>query len=107
MIRKLAISVALLGLAACNQAPQANISAADHAQLEALMRSYLDAGAQANAQGFSPAAGVNDEIAALQPDADHRYNVNLAAGTSYRIIGVCDNECSNVDMELLDSSGAV
>jgi hypothetical protein len=110
MIRKLAMSLAMIGLlAACNPnaAPQANISSADREQLEGLMRSYLDSATQANAQGFTAAPGANDEIAALQPDADHRWDVNLAAGTSYRILGVCDNECSNVDMELIDGSGAV
>lgn len=110
MIRKLAIGFAALALlGACNQnsAPQASISGSEHEQLQTLMRSYLDAGAQANAQGFSPAPGISDVIERLQPDADHRWNVNLAGGTAYRIIGVCDNECSNVDMELLDGSGAV
>ena len=71
------------------------------------MRSYLDAGVNNNAQGFAVAPGTSDQVARLQPDADHRWNVDLAAGTSYRILGVCDNECSNVDMELLDGSGAV
>jgi hypothetical protein len=110
MIRTLAASfVALALLASCNQnsAPQASISSSEHAQLEGLIRSYLDSNAQTNAQGFAPAAGVQDQIARLQPEGDHRWDVNLAANTPYRIIGVCDNECSNVDMELLDHTGAV
>jgi hypothetical protein len=85
---------------------QARLDAQQREQLEALTRSYLDASAANNAQGFGP-SGINDEIASLQPGADHRWRVNLRGGVSYRILGVCDNECSDVDIELLDSSGAV
>ncbi len=31
----------------------------------------------------------------------------LRGGGVYRIIGACDNECSNVDIELIDSNGVV
>jgi hypothetical protein len=96
---------------AAGQAPsqstqQARLDSEQREQLEALTRSYLDASATNNAQGFGP-SGINDEIASLQPGADHRWRVNLRGGVSYRILGVCDNECSDVDIEVLDSSGAV
>src|SRR5262245_438192 len=107
MIRKLAASLALLALVACNQTPQATISAENHAQLQQLITSLLDQTSAQNAQGFSAAPGTSDVIERLQPNENHHWDVNLAAGVSYRFVGVCDAECSNVDMEVLDSSGAV
>ncbi|MEJ0061470.1 MAG: hypothetical protein WDM79_18755 [Terricaulis sp.] len=90
-----------------NQATmQTRLNSEQREQLETLIKSYLDASAANNAQGFGP-SGINDEIADLQPGADHRWRINLRRGVSYRILGVCDNECSDVDIEVLDSSGAV
>jgi hypothetical protein len=40
----------------------------------------------------------------MQPSTDGRWVVDLVAGTPYRIIGACDNECSNMDIELIDMS---
>ncbi len=93
--------------AANSSAQQASISSDQRAQLESLVRNYLDGVQRANASGMGPAPGFNDEITSLQPGADHRWGVNLNSGTAYRIIGACDNECSNVDIELLDPSNAV
>lgn len=136
MIRRLMFAVAALALAACNQQPaqplaegpdavqpgalnapseqnaasaegQALLSAEQRQQLEDLVRGYLD-NAQTNlGQGLSPAQGFSDEVTSLQPGRDHRWQVNLQAGRNYRIIGGCDNECSNLDIELIDSRGAV
>ncbi len=135
MLRRL-IFVAAIALAACNQEPaqplaegpdavqpgalnapsemnaaaadgQALLTAEQRTQLEGLVRGYLD-NAQTNlAQGLTPAAGFSDEVTSLQPGRDHRWQVNLEGGRSYRIIGGCDNECSNLDIELIDSRGAV
>lgn len=123
---------ASLGLAACNQgsgpelpktedgatAPsdlsgpsggvdQANLTPDQRRQLEELIVGYLDGYQNSLAQGKSRAPGFNDEIAGLQPGTDHRWQVNLNGGTAYRILGACDNECSNVDIELIDSRGGV
>lgn len=86
---------------------QAMLTPEQRAQLEALVRSYLDEAVRRNGGGMSPAAGFNDEIADMQPSTDHRWQVNLVAGTPYRILGGCDNECSNLDIELIDSRGGV
>lgn len=134
MVRHLMIAACAMALAACGQgngvpggvqqvdpnapnAPsqqtpqvatqQASLSAEERAQLESLVRGYLDAAQQAYAQGFRPAAGINDEVTSLQPGRDHRWQINLTGGTGYRFVGGCDNECSNLDFELLDNSGAV
>lgn len=126
MMRRWVAAIALLALAACGQtstvdpddpnapakleaqtAPQATISAAQRAQLESLVRGYIDGAQRQYADGWRPAVGVNDIIADLQPGRDHRAQVELRGGTAYRIVGACDNECSNVDIELLDPRGVV
>lgn len=86
---------------------QANLTAEQRAQLEGLVKNFLDGATQRFAQGMAPAPGFNDQVAALQPGHDDRWQVNLAGGTAYRILGACDNECSNLDIELIDSHGGV
>ena len=87
--------------------PQVGNPVTDRAQFEQLVRNYLDGVERSNAQGMTRAAGFSDEIQPLQANGDYRWAINLNAGTNYRIIGACDNECSNVDIELLDPSGQV
>ena len=132
MIRSILFAAAAFALTACNQgsgpplpaseqgainAPsqqnaaspdgQALLTPEQRAQLEGLVRTYLDNAATQNGNGMVPAPGFNDEIADLQPGTDHRWQVNLVGGTNYRILGGCDNECSNLDIELIDSRGGV
>lgn len=58
--------------------------------------------------GGEPMAGWTDEIVAMEPSSDHRQNVSLVGGTPYRIVGACDGDCSNFDIELIDvSTGGV
>ena len=127
MLRHLAFAtVAALALAACGQqgsgpqlpqtqagaqapstqtaanAQQANLTDEQRAQLQQLVGSYLNDVQNAHGGGMSPATGFVDEVTGLQPGTDHRWQVNLNGGTAYRIIGACDNECSNLDIELID-----
>ncbi len=41
-----------------------------------------------------------------QGDSDD-YTVTLQGGRSYKLIGVCDNDCSDLDITLYDSDGDV
>lgn len=126
MIRSIIFAAAsALALAACNQTPaapaqnaptqqqfqmpaqQASLSDSERQQLHELVKGYLDSAQEGLAQGMKPAPGFNDEVTGLQPGHDHRWQVNLKGGTAYRILGGCDNECSNMDMELIDSRGGV
>ncbi len=68
------------------------------------MASYLNDVQGAHGGGLAPAAGLSDEVTGLQPGTDHRWQVSLSGGVNYRIIGACDNECSNLDIELIDAS---
>jgi len=77
-------------------------------QLQELVASYLNDVQANHAAGMSPAQGFQDEVTGMQPETDHRWSVNLVGGAAYRIIGACDNECSNMDIELIDvSTGGV
>lgn len=131
MIRQTVAALALLSLAACGQttapgggqtgagslsggaaggggaARQVTLSDAERRQLEALVGQYLDHAAQNGARGFTRTAGINDAIAPLQPRGQHDFSANLRGGVSYRIIGACDNECTDLDLELRDAAGAV
>lgn len=86
---------------------QAQISAEERGQLEALVRGYVDDVQSNFGSGMAPAAGFQDVIVPMQPNTDHRWNVDLVAGTPYRFIGACDNECSNLDFELIAPGGGV
>jgi hypothetical protein len=77
------------------------------AQLESLVRGYLDMAQQRQGQGLSPAAGLHDEVTSLRAGMEHSWQIRLNAGQSYRIVGGCDNECTDLDLALVDSGGAV
>lgn len=42
----------------------------------------------------------------LAPQQSRRYTITLRAGRDYRIFGVCDSRCSDIDLRLYDPSGA-
>lgn len=86
---------------------QAAITSEQDQQLRGLIGSLLNNYQQNLAQGMTVPAGFSDEITSMQPGHDYRWQVNLMGGTQYRVLGACDNECNNVDIELIDGSGAV
>jgi hypothetical protein len=44
-------------------------------------------------------------IGSLRTGASENHTLQLNAGTSYSLIGVCDNDCSDLDMRVYDSNG--
>lgn len=130
MVRRIILAAAL-ALAACNQgsgpqlpkapdgaqapaevnpnAPtqQANVTPEVRAQLIQQIGDLLSQTQNQLASGMSRATGLVDEIAPIQAGADHRWRIELTGGTVYRIIGACDGDCTNVDIELIDNRGAV
>lgn len=92
---------------AANAEGQVALSAAESAEYASLVRGYLDDAQEQFAAGNTRVDGVPDEVQGLQPGRDHRWQVRLTSGVSYRIIGACDNECTDLDLELIDSRGAV
>jgi predicted small lipoprotein YifL len=86
---------------------QARLSDAERAQLHDIVRQYLDSAQQQAGQGYTQSANIADEVTGLQPGSDHRWQLNLEGGATYRFVGGCDNECSDLDIELIDQRGAV
>jgi hypothetical protein len=44
-------------------------------------------------------------IGSLRTGATASHGVQLSAGTSYSLVGVCDNDCSDLDLRLYDPNG--
>ena len=74
----------------------------ERTQLEQLVANYLNSTQSQVGPNLSPAPGFSDHVAGMQPGTDDRWVVDLVGGTTYGIIGACDNECSNMDIELID-----
>lgn len=87
--------------------PQVSLTEQQRAELRELAKSYIDDAAAENTQGFTAVTGVEDEVVALQPTQTHAWTVQLQQGRTYRIIGGCDNECTDMDFELLDTTGKI
>lgn len=81
---------------------QARITDQERQQARELVGNYLDMAQQQLANGLPSAEGTSDEFAEMQPGTDHRWQVDLTGGAAYRLVGACDNECSNMDIELID-----
>jgi hypothetical protein len=70
------------------------------------VRAYLEHGLQRHAPlGFSADASTPDLVAPLRLDHPLLWTVNLRAGATYRIYGACDDNCSDLDMELYGVDG--
>jgi hypothetical protein len=54
-------------------------------------------------QGFTVAAGPF--TGALQPGAKERFTLPVERGVKYKVLGVCDNDCSNVDLRIFNMNG--
>ena len=45
------------------------------------------------------------QIGSLADDDNESFNLTLHAGTTYALVGVCDNDCSDLDLVLYDADG--
>ncbi|VXC99601.1 conserved exported hypothetical protein [Sphingomonas sp. AX6] len=55
------------------------------------------------AQGFKPTGWR--ERGSIADDAEARHSIQLTAGTQYAMLGVCDDDCEDLDLEILDPTG--
>lgn len=126
MRRMMLAAVAALTLAACGQAgtgpslppvqagaqapstqtpqpgvQQGNVTDEVRQQLITNIGQQLDQFSQNFGAGSTRPEGMNDEIVPMQPATDHRWNVTMTANTAYTIVGACDGDCTNVDIELI------
>ena len=72
-------------------------------QYEQAVRGYLDS--QHRIDGFSQDRGTSDWVGALRSGQPQYWEVQLARGVTYQIVGVCDEDCKDVDMEVFDARG--
>lgn len=56
-------------------------------------------------EGYGRAAGPF--AGGLSQRNSRRYNVTLRAGQDYRIVGVCDSRCGDIDLRVFDQNNAV
>jgi hypothetical protein len=53
-------------------------------------------------QGYSRVAGPFS--GSLPRGGSRRFNITLRAGGDYRVVGVCDNDCRDLDMRIFDQN---
>jgi hypothetical protein len=84
---------------------QANLTDEERTQLTEGVRSYLQA--VEGQIGIPKHETIADVIVPMQPGADHLWNVDLNGGTTYTFVGACDDDCTNIDFELIAPQGGV
>lgn len=97
-----AAAAALLVLAG-PAAAQTRAGADDYA---GQVRTYLGEQARKHiAEGFRHESAIADFVRPLRLDGGVIWPVTLRRGVTYRVFAVCDNDCSDVDLELYDAAG--
>lgn len=76
------------------------------AQLRALVLEYLDLYQDTFGGTLVRSLDFGDGVVAMRRGDAHVFERYLTGGVEYRFIGACDNECEDVDIALLDSTGA-
>lgn len=56
--------------------------------------------------GYAKDNGTDDWVDQLKVGTPKVWEVQLVRGVDYQVVGVCDSDCKNVDMEVYDASGA-
>jgi hypothetical protein len=84
------------------------VSALDR-DLRVLVQRYLDVYHMLSEDGrrMVRAQQFDDGVVALREDDTHAFVRALVGGTRYMIIGACDNECQDIDIALVASTGEV
>lgn len=57
-------------------------------------------------RGYVRDEGTEDWVGLLKVGTPKVWEVQLVRGIDYQVVGVCDSECKDVDMEIYDPSGA-
>lgn len=83
-------------------------TAAGQARLREIVTGYLDMAQQQMAANGQRDAGLPDQFQLIElRESPYNWSVNLNAGVDYVFIGACDDDCDNLDIELIDASNAV
>jgi hypothetical protein len=90
--------VAVLALAA----RPSDARAQEHAEL--VWKQLMTAFTSVNGDGYG---SLNYIIGRMGEGKTDSWTLNFEKGTSYRIVGVCDKDCSDLDIEILDGSTVI
>ena len=75
---------------------------------DARVRGYLEYGFAVHAAaGYARDATIPDLELNMRLDRPHLWSVYLNEGVAYRVYGACDDSCSDLDMEIYGSDGAL
>ncbi|AFZ38259.1 hypothetical protein Sta7437_4825 (plasmid) [Stanieria cyanosphaera PCC 7437] len=89
-----------VGLAAVNISPATANDWVSQVQAQLIM-----AAAAVGLGGYQP---INTpKIGQLRDNTQTSLSINLRSGATYGFVGVCDADCGDLDLKLLDSSGNV
>jgi len=92
-----ALVVAALGCAAVSEARAQNT-------YQQQVQGYITrAAATLTQRGYQP--DREPVTGSLADDARETMNINLQGGARYAIVGVCDNDCTDVDLRIWDPNG--
>jgi hypothetical protein len=92
--------------AALLAASLAGTPAAAQAAFETQVRAYLENGMGAHAAlGYRRDQSNADIVVPLQLERPYLWSVYLREGITYRVYGACDNDCSDLDMEIYGADG--
>lgn len=81
-------------------------SAAAQSEYERQVRGYLEGGMAPHAAlGYRPDQSNTDIIVSLRLESPFVWSVYLREGLNYRVYGACDNDCSDLDMEIYGADG--
>lgn len=85
----------------------ARLSREERQQWENRVREYLTAAHNNYAQNWPAAEGIEEQMIGMQAASDFRWYVDLTADVTYRFIGACDDDCTDMDFELIAPEGGV
>jgi hypothetical protein len=97
MHRVVAVAVALTFLAPAAQAQDSQWRTQVEGYLNHASKPLTDAGYVVT---------HDPQISSLADDANESFNITLHSGTTYTLVAVCDNDCTDVDLVLYDADGA-
>jgi hypothetical protein len=73
---------------------------------ERQVRAYLENGMGVHASlGYRRDQSNADVIVPLEMESPYLWSVYLREGVNYRVYGACDNDCSDLDMEIYGADG--
>jgi uncharacterized caspase-like protein len=84
-----------------------NPNAAPADAYEELVAGYLDGAYESNLQDGGYGDAFHKQFGSLEPGESEEYPLDLPANSRVAIHGVCDNECSKMDFQLLSPDGRV